>query len=69
MADVARSIPGVAGAQIAGAGLGGCLMVFAKKDAVSALERALIKTYYRPNKLKPATMPCIPVEGAGLADF
>ncbi len=69
MADIARSTPGVAGAQIAGAGLGGCLMVFAEKDAVPAVEKALIRKYYRPNKLKPAIIPCIPVEGAGLADF
>jgi galactokinase len=61
MADIARATPG--------AGLGGCLMVFAKKDAVPAVEKALIKEYYRPNSLKPAIIPCIPVEGAGLADF
>ena len=69
MVDVATSVPGVAGAQIAGAGLGGCIMVLAKKGSVEAVRRALIKHYYRPAELKPAIFPCIAVEGAGLAEF
>ena len=46
MVDIACAVPGVAGAQIAGAGLGGCVMVLAKKIAVEAVQRALIKNYY-----------------------
>ena len=69
MVDVASSVPGVAGAQIAGAGLGGCIMILAKKDRVEAARKALIKHYYRPAGLKPDIIPCIAVEGAGLADF
>jgi len=69
MVDIACSVPGVAGAQIAGAGLGGCIMIMAQKDAVDNLYKALIKHYYKPNKLKPAIIPCVVTEGAGLAEF
>jgi len=69
MVDVATSVPGVAGAQIAGAGLGGCIMVLAGKESVEAVRRALVKHYYRPTGLKPAVFPCIAVEGAGLMEF
>jgi len=69
MVDVATTVPGVAGAQIAGAGLGGCIMILAKRDCVEAARKALVKHYYRPAGLKPAVLPCIAVEGAGLAEF
>ncbi|MHC4178365.1 MAG: GHMP family kinase ATP-binding protein, partial [Planctomycetota bacterium] len=48
MIDIVSSVPGVAGAQIAGAGLGGCIMILARKDRVEAARKALIKHYYRP---------------------
>jgi len=69
MVDIASSVPGVAGAQIAGAGLGGCIMVLAKKEAVRDVRKALVQQYYRPAGLKPAVLPCIAVEGAGLVAF
>jgi N-acetylgalactosamine kinase len=37
IADLARKIPGVEGAQLAGAGLGGCVMVLVSKAQTSAL--------------------------------
>ena len=69
MVDIASAVPGVAGAQIAGAGLGGCIMVLARKEAVPAVRKALIQRYYRPAGLRPDILPCIAVEGAGLAEF
>jgi len=69
MVDIACCVPGVVGAQIAGAGLGGCIMILAKKDAVKALQKALTEKYYKPHRLKPAIIPCITVEGAGLVEF
>jgi galactokinase len=69
MVDIASSVPGVVGAQIAGAGLGGCIMVLAREDAVDAVRKALVTRYYRPAGLKPDVLPCIAVEGAGLAEF
>jgi N-acetylgalactosamine kinase len=69
MVDIACSVPGVAGAQIAGAGLGGCIMILAQKESIDPLHKALVGQYYRPNNLAPAIMNCITVEGAGLAEF
>ncbi len=69
MVDIVCSVPGVAGSQIAGAGLGGCIMVLAKRDCAEAVRKALVKHYYRPNRLKPVIIPCIMTEGAGLAEF
>lgn len=69
MVDIASRVPGVAGAQIAGAGLGGCIMVLARKDAVDPVRRALVREYYKPAGLKPAVLACTAVEGAGLVEF
>ena len=69
MVDIACSVPGVAGAQIAGAGLGGCIMVLAHRDSVAAVRKALAVGYYRPRRLEPAAMPCTAVEGAGLVEL
>ena len=69
MVDIACAVPGVAGAQIAGAGLGGCIMVLVRRDRLAALRGALVKHYYRPAGLTPAVLPCRTVEGAGLAEF
>ena len=69
MVDIASSVPGVVGAQIAGAGLGGCIMILVGKDSVQAARKALVKHYYRPKGLKPAVIPCVTVEGAGVAGF
>jgi len=69
MVDIACSVPGVVGAQIAGAGLGGCIMVLARKDAVETLSNALIESYYARENLDPEIIPCITAEGAGFAEF
>ena len=69
MVDIAGSVNGVEGAQIAGAGLGGCIMILAHKDSVPAVHRALTKQYYLPKKLNPTLIDCITTEGACLADF
>ncbi len=69
MADIANSVAGVVGAQIAGAGLGGCIMIMAERKAVLAVKKSMVNEYYRPAKLKPAIIPCVVTEGAGLAEF
>ena len=69
MADIAARVPGVAGVQIAGAGLGGCIMILARRESVPAVRKALAQEYYRPRDLAPAALPCVAVEGAGLAEF
>ena len=66
MVDIASCVPGVAGAQIAGAGLGGCIMILAQKQSVELVKKQLNQKYYKPHSLKPAVMACMTVEGAGL---
>jgi N-acetylgalactosamine kinase len=69
MVDIASAVPGVAGTQIAGAGLGGCIMVLVRQESAAALRKALALHYYRPRGLEPAAIPCAAVEGAGLVEF
>ena len=69
MTDIACCVPGVVGAQIAGAGLGGCIMILAQKESVEALSNALTERYYGPEGREPEIISCIPAEGAGLAEF
>ncbi|MGQ9629029.1 MAG: GHMP family kinase ATP-binding protein [bacterium] len=64
--DIAGRVPGVVGAQLAGAGLGGCAMVLVREDAVGDLLRGLEERYYGPRGILPNVHPCRPVEGAGI---
>jgi galactokinase len=64
--DAAIGLPGVLGAQIAGAGLGGCAMILARNEAVGPLLAALRKGYYAPRKLPMDAHVCVPVAGSGL---
>ncbi|HOX39102.1 MAG TPA: galactokinase family protein [Candidatus Brocadiia bacterium] len=66
MVDAALGVEGVIGAQLAGAGLGGCIMVLTDKDKTDLLMRALTERYYEPAGLEPAMTVCVPVEGSGL---
>jgi N-acetylgalactosamine kinase len=69
MVDLACTVPGVIGAQIAGAGLGGCIMILAHKDAVPLVRKKLVSGYYAPEGLEPAIIPCITTQGACLLEF
>ena len=66
MVDIALSVDGVLGAQIAGAGLGGCIMALIQDDACKRLEEAMIQHYYEPSILEPEMFICHPVNGSGL---
>lgn len=66
MVDIAQGVPGVYGAQLAGAGLGGCMMILAKRDAVDDVRREMISRYYAPRQLPEAILVCHPIAGAGL---
>jgi N-acetylgalactosamine kinase len=68
MVDSVSNLPGVYGAQLSGAGLGGCIMVLADASAAERVERALRKAYYRPGGLVPQVSVCQPVEGSGLLE-
>ena len=67
MVDAACSVPGVVGAQIAGAGLGGCIMILAHRNAVPKVRKKLITDYYKPEGLAPAVIPCTTTQGACLS--
>lgn len=66
MVDIALSVPGVYGAQLAGAGLGGCMMILAKQSAIDDVRRAMLKHYYAPRQQEPNILVCHPIAGAGL---
>lgn len=69
MVDTALSVDGVAGAQLAGAGLGGCMMVLAKSEAVEPLCQLLTARYYEANGLEPALYTCYQAGGSGVLAF
>jgi N-acetylgalactosamine kinase len=66
MVDIALETEGVAGAQLAGAGLGGCMMVLARREAVPALRQALVSRYYEAEGQPPSILVCRPIAGSGL---
>ncbi len=66
MTDIANRTPGISGAQLAGAGLGGCMMVLCQKKAVADLRNNLQKMYYGPAGKEPTILVCRPVAGGGL---
>jgi N-acetylgalactosamine kinase len=66
MVDIALATEGAAGAQLAGAGLGGCMMVFAHRSAVEDVRRRLTEGYYEPSGHDPRILVCRPIAGAGV---
>jgi len=64
--DLAKSVNGVKGAQLSGAGLGGCAMVLVEESSVQELIRGLTDNYYAFSDLEPAIAVCTPVAGSGI---
>jgi N-acetylgalactosamine kinase len=69
MVDIALRTPGVSGAQLAGAGLGGCMMVLCESQAVVQLKNNLTQLYYEQAGIEPAILVCRPVAGGGMLPF
>lgn len=69
MVDIALSVKGVKGAQISGAGLGGCIMVAVEENAYENLEGKLQTNYYEPFSLEPEIFISYPSEGSGPVCF
>jgi len=69
MVDIALGVEGVVGAQLAGAGLGGCIMVLCRDSATEPLREAMIERYYRPAAREPQVEFCVPVEGSGIFEI
>ncbi len=66
LVDIAATLPGVMGAGLTGAGLGGSILVLVREDAVDRLIETVKALYYDPRGLPLATEICSPVAGAGL---
>ena len=64
LVDLAHTCPGVLGAQLAGAGLGGCIMILLQIDAAEQLRNTLTAQYYNPRDLDPQLFVCHPSRGA-----
>ncbi len=66
MVHISLQTEGVVGAQLAGAGLGGCMMALAHRDAVANLVANLTRQYYQPQAKAPMTLVCRPVAGSAV---
>ncbi len=66
MVDIVKTVPGCYGAQLGGAGLGGCVMILARADAGEAVANALRRDYYYEAQIEPMIHICQPVEGSGI---
>lgn len=56
--DIARRQPGIEGAQLAGAGLGGCIMVLVQKSHTADLLKALSEASVRAEVFRPIAGAC-----------
>ncbi len=63
MVDIALATPGVLGAQLAGAGFGGCIMVLAQAEAAPDVIQRMNRFYYEPENVEPAAMNVTPIAG------
>jgi len=66
LVDLARSVPGVYGAQLAGAGLGGCAMILADHAAARRISAILTRQYYEPRRMNPTIWNVRSVRGGGI---
>lgn len=68
LVDLATSVEGVFGAQIAGAGLGGSLMILARQEAVSDCLMKLDAEFFAPRSQKMVHHVCQSVGGSGVLE-
>ncbi|MCD6304227.1 MAG: NTP transferase domain-containing protein [Planctomycetes bacterium] len=66
LVDLADACPGVIGAQLAGAGLGGCASILVRTSAVAELMRRLRRDFYEPRGLAFGAFVCRPIAGASV---
>ena len=71
MVDLACDVEGVVGAQLAGAGLGGCIMVLVRDERCDALIERLTRDYYNGSGQEAASKVevCVPIDGSGAIEF
>jgi len=68
MVDIALEVPGVLGARLVGAGLGGCMVALVRQECAQAVIAAMEERYYRPRGLPVTAQVCEGVGGAGVLD-
>ncbi len=66
MVDISLGAEGVVGAQLTGAGLGGCMMVLAHGHAIPQLVENLTGEYYARYRKPPSILLCKPIAGSGI---
>jgi N-acetylgalactosamine kinase len=63
--DAARATSGVYGAQLSGAGLGGCAMVLLDQAACPELKKNLLENCFSPTGIEGNVLICTPIAGSG----
>jgi len=63
LVDIALATPGVLGAGLVGAGMGGCVVAIVRSEQAQQLIRNLEEQYYVPQNLRVATRVITPVGG------
>ena len=66
LCDLLDAAPGVYGAQLVGAGLGGCVVALVEKAKAESVLALLGREYYAKNGLPPAAFVCVPSAGSGV---
>jgi N-acetylgalactosamine kinase len=69
MVDTVKPLDGVVGAGLVGAGLGGCIVALAHKDAADDVIAAIEKHYCRPRSLPIVAQVCPGVGGSQIIDL
>jgi len=68
LVDIARASPGVLGAGLVGAGMGGCIVVLVEKEDAPRLIENMAEQYYRPRHLPLRAEAITPVGGLCTVD-
>ncbi len=66
--DSVKEIPGVYGAKLTGAGLGGCVVILAETSIADRVVETLEKNYYTPRGFQPEIYVCDTKDGARILE-
>jgi len=64
MVEIARSVRGVYGSRMVGAGFGGCTITLVHNDSVEELQNRIMKEYFEKTGIQPELYICSSEEGA-----